>query len=122
MVSITERYSTGVGRPPKSPPRQVVAGSTPKQGLYLRASVPWLAAAGLLSLAALKVGLALWFMSSVRKGSKKGLRLCPGDTGRLGCSVRSARRGLAALERAGLVAVERHSGRCPRVTILEVGE
>jgi hypothetical protein len=34
----------------------------------------------------------------------------------------AARRGLAALEKASLVQVERHVGRCPRVTLLSVAE
>ena len=40
---------------------------------------------------------------------------------RFGISRQACSRGLSALERAGLVSVERKVGRCPRVTIIENG-
>ena len=66
---------------------------------------------------ALRVGLALWFLAGL-KGS--GIVKPTWKTWeRFGLSPDAGRRGLATLERAGLVTVDRHPGSCPVVTILE---
>ena len=87
---------------------------------FLKGPIPgaWLTLAAGLSFRALRVGLALWYLAGVKKsGVVKPTR----DTWqRLGLSPDAGRRGLAALECAGLVAVDRHSGRCPVVTIQDV--
>ena len=87
---------------------------------FLRGPIPlaWLAQAAALRGKALAVALAIWF--------KAGATKCP--TVRLGrallvkvsVSRKAGYRGLAALESAGLVVVERHPGRCPVVTICDV--
>ncbi len=76
---------------------------------------PWLTRASGLSWRALRVGLALWYLA----GLKKSRTVSPtwDVWRRFGLPPDAGRRGLAALERAGLVTVDRHVGRCPVVTI-----
>jgi hypothetical protein len=89
-------------------------------GWFLKGPIPgvWLARAAGLSFCALRAGLALWYLA----GMKRSRVVKPtGETwGRFGLSPDTGRRGLAALERAGLVAADRRPGCCPLVTILEV--
>jgi hypothetical protein len=88
---------------------------------FIRGPVPlgWLARAAVLPGSALAVGLAIWFLVGMCC-SRKALVVCPTLLlERFNVSRKAGYRGLAALERAGLVKVERHRGRCPRVTILE---
>ena len=66
---------------------------------------------------ALRVGLALWYLAGVTK--RRAVKPTWDTWQRFGLSPDAGRRGLVALERAGLVAVDRHPGRCPVVTILE---
>jgi hypothetical protein len=67
---------------------------------------------------ALAVGLLLWWQAGIKKSSTVLWR--PSAAESWGLNYQAAYRGLAALEAAGLVSVERHPGRCPIVTILEV--
>ena len=87
--------------------------SSPKR----RDIATWLTLAAGLSFRALRVGLALWYLA----GLKKSREVRPNRDAwqRFGLSPEAGRRGLAALEAGGLVAVERHPGRYPIVTILE---
>ena len=88
---------------------------------FLKGPIPWiwLTAAASLPGKALHVAIALWFMASVKRSGTVALS---GKTLRsLGVERHSGYRGLNALETAGLVAVERHSGRNPLVTILDLG-
>ena len=62
-------------------------------------------------------GLAVWYLAGVEKS--RPVKPTWDTWQRFGLSPDAGRRGLAALERAGLVAVDRHPGRCPVVTILE---
>ena len=64
---------------------------------------------------ALRVGLALWYLAGVKK--RRAVKPTWDTWQRFGLSPDAGRRGLVALERAGLVAVDRHPGRCPVVTI-----
>jgi hypothetical protein len=66
---------------------------------------------------ALRVGLALWYLAGVTK--RRAVKPTWDTWQRFGLSPDAGPRGLADLERAGLVAVDRHPGRCPVVTILE---
>jgi hypothetical protein len=78
--------------------------------------LPWLALAGRQPGKALHVAVVLWFLAGVMRSSTVALSgevLKP-----FGVDRRAGHRGLTALERAGLVAVERHRGRQPRVTLL----
>jgi DNA-binding transcriptional ArsR family regulator len=82
---------------------------------FLRGPIPWLwlERAGELPGKALAVGLRVWFAAGCRDSSSVTVNLS-----RTGLPRRTAQRGLIALERAGLVAVERRRGRPPVVTIL----
>ena len=67
---------------------------------------------------ALAVGMALWFEAGCQKDStvSTGRRLFKGfSVGR-----KAVYRNLQILEAAGLIKVERHPGRSPVVTLLEV--
>ncbi len=75
--------------------------------------------AACLSWRALRVGLALWHLTGLQKD--KSVKPTRKVWDRFGLGTDAARLGLLALERAGLVAVDRrHAGRCPLVTLLEV--
>lgn len=86
---------------------------------FLRGPIPgtWLTRAAELSYRALRVGLALWYLVGLRKSRTVKPT---GDTWRrFALLPDSARKGLSHLEQAGLVAVDRHGGRCPVVTVLD---
>jgi hypothetical protein len=98
----------------KRPPRHkggewFVKGPIPGEWLHRAAELPG---------HALHVGLAVWYLAGLEKCRQ--VKLTWRMFARFGTSPDSGRRGLAALERAGLVAVERHAGRCPVVTIREL--
>jgi hypothetical protein len=65
---------------------------------------------------ALHVGVQVWFQVGLTKSSEVSISMSTMD--RMGVSRFAASRGLAALEKAGLVSVVRHPGRKPVVTIL----
>lgn len=99
-------------RPPRQP-------CVPPGQLFLRGPVPWawLAAAAALPGQALAVGLAVWH----RRGCENSptVKVSLRRLGQLlGVSEPVARRGLRALEAAGLVAADRRPGRAARVTLL----
>jgi DNA-binding transcriptional ArsR family regulator len=66
---------------------------------------------------AVHVAIELWHLAGMKKCRTVKLSLSRIEQD--GLSRSSAGRGLRALEDAGLVAVERHPGRCPIVTLLE---
>jgi hypothetical protein len=85
---------------------------------FLKGPIPlaWLSPAAGLPGKVLAVALALWYAAGLTRGatvllSGRLLRLF--HVGR-----HAAGRALANLDRAGLVAVDRGRGRCPRVTLL----
>jgi hypothetical protein len=84
---------------------------------FLRGPVPlaWIRKGAQLRGKALAVGLALWFKAGMT--GDKEITAGKALWERVGIGRKSAYRGLNALERAGLVLVVRHRGRCPRVTI-----
>jgi hypothetical protein len=86
--------------------------------LFLKGPIPmaWLERAAQLPGKALHVALALWFNAGLK--NQACVRISLSGLQRLGALRDSARRGLAALEQAGLVSVKRHVGRKPIVTIL----
>jgi hypothetical protein len=94
-----------------------------KQGeKFLKGPIPWswLATAAQQPGRALHVAIALWFLAGMKRTrtvSLSGLVLRA-----LGVNRHAGYRGLAALERAGLVAVIRQPGRNPVVTLQDVGE
>ena len=87
---------------------------------FLKGPVPWswIKAAARLPGSALAVGLTLWRLSGATKS--KTVRLANSETEALGVGRSAKSRALVALERAGLVIVERRIGCLPKVTILEV--
>ena len=90
-----------------------------RQAEFVRGPIPvaWIARAAVLPRGALAVGLAVWFIVGLGRESNA---VCPSLLERFGVTRRTAYRGLRALEQGGLVKVERHRGRCPRVTIVAV--
>lgn len=75
----------------------------------------WLEPAIVLPGRALAVGLLIWFEAGCARGDTVDVTYA--RLGRRGLPARTARRGLRALEAAGLVTVERRAGRALRVTI-----
>ncbi len=86
---------------------------------FLKGPIPcwWLTKAAQQRGRALHVALALWFWAGI-KGSGQ-IALSISKLSALGVSRFSAYRGLAALERAGLISVHRQRGRNPIVTLLD---
>ena len=111
------------GQPDQPPPRAYGArrDRPPRhtRQAFLKGPIswPWLCEAASLPGRALHVGLVLWY----RAGREKSLKvvLSWSDLATMGVKRDAGRRGLEQLEAAGLVAVDRHPGRLPRVKLLE---
>jgi hypothetical protein len=89
-------------------------------GLFLRGPIPmgWLHNASKLGASALWVGCVLWHLSGVKKSTTflvSNLHLH-----RWGVDRFAKSRALKALSGAGLIALERHGKRSPKVTIIPV--
>jgi hypothetical protein len=69
---------------------------------------------------ALAVGLAIWFHAGLEK--RREVQLAGSTMVAMGINRAAGYRGLAALEKAGLITVERHRGRRARVTLVGVDE
>ena len=79
----------------------------------------WLQRAAAKGKAALMTGLALWFKHGVQKDRTASIRVDASLRRSMGLSHDQARRGVHALEAAGLVTIERGGrGRCAVVTIV----
>jgi hypothetical protein len=92
---------------------------------YLGGPIPvgWLGRAAGLPGRALHLGVALWFAAVRSRGKDAAVVLTDSLACRFGLAARGTRtRALEALERAGLVAVDRRAGRAPVVTILSAGD
>lgn len=92
-----------------------------KQGeKFLKGPIPyiWLTKAGILPGKALHVAIALWFQAGII--GKPTVKLSPKIMQELGVERRTGYRALKSLENAGLVSVERHVGRTPIVTLLDI--
>lgn len=100
----------GVSRPPRHDRGQ----------RFLKGPIPlgWLSAAGRQPGKALHVANVLWFIAGLTR--TKEVKLATASLAEFGVNRHAGYRGLAALEQAGLVAVRRHRGRQPIVTLLEV--
>jgi hypothetical protein len=101
------------GKPRRGQPRRRVEGE------YLRGPIPlaWLSrAAGFRGKAPLAVALAVWFEHGRRKQTE--VKLSWAILRRFGLDRQAGYRGLAELESAGLVAVDRAPGKNPVVRIL----
>jgi len=90
-----------------------------RRGSFLKGPIPWqwLKTASMQPGKALHVGIAIWRLAGLT--ASNSVRLTRGALADLGVQRLSAYRGVQALERAGLIVVERHRGRCPIITILE---
>jgi hypothetical protein len=100
------------GRPAvkqRRPRREFIRGPLP---------VSWIAAAAKLHRQALAVAMAVWFRKGIERA--KQFPLYPSALARFGVNRWSGYRALAAMEAAGLVRVERHRGRSPLVTVLDL--
>lgn len=84
---------------------------------FIKGPIPyeWVARAAALPGKALHVAIMIQFHAGVRSGGELVLSLS--SMKGFGVSRHAAARGLSALERAGLVAVNRAPGRAPRVTL-----
>ncbi len=87
---------------------------------FVKGPIPgeWIGRAAKLPGKALHVGLAVWYLFGLTKRlpvalSRRVLAL-------FGVLPDAGRRALTQLEGEGLVSVDRHSGRCSRVTIVEL--
>jgi|GEM_PF-716843 len=87
---------------------------------FLKGPIPWiwLVTAAHQPGKALHVAIVLWFLAGVKR--TRTVALSGTVLRALGVNRHSSYRGLAALEQAGLVSVERHPGRNPVVTLREV--
>lgn len=88
--------------------------------LYLKGPIDWdwLAAAGRLPGKALHVAIALRLLCALRRSNT--VPLSSDRLLELGVRRHAGYRALVCLEQAGLVQVTRHSGRQPRVTVLDL--
>ena len=77
----------------------------------------WIGQAARLPGKALHVALAIWYLFGLTK--RFPVVLTRRVLGLFGVRPDAGRRALGQLEGEGLVSVDRHAGRCPRVTILE---
>jgi hypothetical protein len=79
----------------------------------------WLSRAHTAGKAALATGTALWFKRGLQRGKNAPIRVDSSLRRSMGLTQDQARRGVHALEAAGLVQVHRGGrGRCAEVTIV----
>ena len=120
-------YDTPPGQPEEqmteATRRRWEATNKRRGGQYLAGPIPipWLVRALQLPRNTIQTAVAIWFKAGVER-RKKGLRLPPNLLRRFGVSPAGVSRGLSRLVEAGLITAERHKGRAPFVTILEVKE
>ena len=77
----------------------------------------WVEAAGQLPGKALFIGVLLWREAGCSRSLT--VRFRPAQFNGYEFDISAAKRGLRALERAGLVRIERRTGRCSLVTLIE---
>jgi len=106
-------YRREVKRPPKAKPPRPGPGEK-----FLKGPIPWswLSKGASLKGQALHVGIALWLLAGIKRS--QSVALSNSVLRDLGVSRYSGYRALHALEGAGLISVDRHTGRNPLVTIL----
>src|SRR5205807_1114008 len=85
---------------------------------FLKGPIPWdwVTKAMALPGKALHVGIAIWQRAGIERTGT--IRFAMTRLRSMGISRSSACRGLTALERVGLVKVDRHTGRAPVVTLI----
>jgi hypothetical protein len=111
-----DQFRLNTARPPDQPKSPRVLRHS-AGGWFLKGPIPgdWLVKASKTSATALRVGLVLWYLAGLTKCHR--VKPTWNTWRRFGLSPDAGRRGLVALEQAGLVNVERGPGRCPLVTI-----
>ena len=80
----------------------------------------WIQTAANLPGKALHVALGIWYLAGLKKTNT--IRLSSSVLKGFGASRQAGYRNLEALKDAGLISIERHQGRNPIVTIIEVGD
>ncbi len=102
----------------KAKPETRTASTSAPVRRFLRGPVPWdwLVRAAQLPGKALVVGLCLWRLSGAK--GKDTVMLANAELKPFGVDRAAKSRALAALEKAGLIAVQHHPGRFPVVTLL----
>jgi hypothetical protein len=113
------------GLPEQSLPNPVPRTSPPgspngrRKGRFLRGPVPldWLEVAAGCGGKSMAVAVLLWFRRGLTGSPEVNVGRSLRD--RFAIPRTTFRRALASLERAGLVTVERHRGRSPRITLLD---
>jgi hypothetical protein len=110
---LAESLTTPI-KPSTRPPRHR------RRERFLKGPIPWawLDRAGQLPGRALAVGLILWLKAGM--AGKRTVRLCQSRPDGLGLNQDSTRRGVRALERAGLIMVQRRPGQGLEITLLDV--
>ena len=85
---------------------------------FIKGPIPfdWQAKANALPGKAGQVGIALWFLAGVK--GKKTVAITREVVVLSGCTRQTFAKSLGALEAAGLIVVERHTGRRPVVTVM----
>jgi hypothetical protein len=85
---------------------------------FLKGPIPlkWLTHASMLPGKSLQVGIALWYLKGLKKNSV--VKLTNVTLSEFGVKKDAKRRALKSLEEAGLVSIERYTGKNPIVTIL----
>jgi hypothetical protein len=88
-----------------------------KREWFLKGPIPWawIEKAGLLPGAALLVGLTIWRLAGWQRKPVVTYSLSNSQP----LSLQAARRGLRALEKAGLISIELAPGKASRITILK---
>ena len=103
------------------PPGEKLIPNSQKKinGKFLKGPIPleWLKQAAPLSGKAMQIALCIWFLIGVKRDNT--VKLSYKLLKEFGVSRSSSYRGLEALENAGLIAIERHPGRSPIVTLRE---
>ena len=91
-------------------------------GKFLKGPIPWpwVTTSAQLPGKAFQVGMAIWFLAGIK--NSRTVALSGKTLEGLGVSRYVKYRGLKALEEANLVTVDRHAGRNPMVTILNLEE
>jgi len=86
--------------------------------LYIKGPIPlkWILAASKLPGKSLEISMVLWFLKGVTR--KHTVKLSGKLIRSFGVSRSTLYRGLAKMENAGLISVQRQIGRSPMVTIL----
>ena len=95
--------------------------TTRRYSRFIKGPIPldWVFTAAQLSEAALKVGLILWYLSGLNRSDT--VKLSNRYLDDIGLSRNGKYRGLAALEKAGLISYSQGEGRSPIVTICDIG-